>query len=206
MGASFRVGRGWVLITEFINCTLVFKTGMMLLKLNTWRSQKMFLYLAGHKLHVDGLLMCIYNALHMQHYIASKLTQVFRDLAGLVPLESQILPDGNPVWLQRMHEKFCFPEVSKEQEGPAWTLFTVSSCSERSLVWPLLPCHIVITHLPLWSWLFLSYRHSFWTDILQQSMLMLALQKPISKLLPPGVVCTCWELVFILTGASQNQK
>lgn len=183
---------------------------MMLLKLNTWRSQKMFLYLAGHKLHVDGLLVFMQCFAHAAfgpiNYIAPKLIQVFRDLAGLVPLESEVLPNGNLVWLQRMHEKFCYPEVGKEQEGPDLTLFIVSSCSERSLVWSFLPCRTLITHLPLWSWLFLSYRQSFWTDILQQLMLMLALQKPITRLLPPAVVCTCWELVFILTGASQSQK
>lgn len=57
------------------------------------------------------------------NYIAPKLTEVFRDLAGLLPLESQLFPNGNLVWLQRMYEKFCCSEVSEEQEGPFFSLY-----------------------------------------------------------------------------------
>ena len=61
------------------------------------------------------------------NYIAPKLTQVFRDLAGLLTLESQVLPNGNLAGLQRMHEKSCYPEVSKEQEGPVFSLYSEQS-------------------------------------------------------------------------------
>lgn len=57
------------------------------------------------------------------NYIAPNLTEVFRHLAGLLPLESQVFPNGNLVWLQRMCEKFCCSEVSEEQEGPFFFLY-----------------------------------------------------------------------------------
>lgn len=49
------------------------------------------------------------------------LTQVFSDLAGLLPLESQVLPNGNSVLL---HENSCYSEVSKEQEGLLFSLYS----------------------------------------------------------------------------------
>lgn len=43
-----------------------------------------------------------------------------------------------------------------------FSLFTVSSCSKRSLFWPFPPCHTPIACLPLQSWLFLPYRSGSW--------------------------------------------
>lgn len=39
---------------------------------------------------------------------------------------------GNLVWLQRMHERSCFPEISEEQEGTVFSLNCETFLKEAS--------------------------------------------------------------------------
>lgn len=74
------------------------------------------------------------NKLHCSRFY------IFRDLSSLLPLESQVPTNGNLVWLQRMCEKSCCPEIMGNKRGQS-SLFKVCNFSKRSLFWPFTLSH-----------------------------------------------------------------